>query len=729
MTPGRTRWYLWTCNGGTIQAVVGTSPNAEQRAGITDFVGREPELAALADLLEAARLVTVTGPGGVGKTRVALAAAAAAVAWYPDGAWIVELSELRDPELLPDTVAHVLQLPGHDTRTQLDTLLDYLQDRRVLLILDTCEHLVDACAELTDEILRAAPGVTILATSRQPLNVLGEHVYTVAPLPVPAEEAPPPGVPAGNGDAIELFALRAAAAVPGFEVTAANWADVIRLCRRLDGIPLAIELAAVRLRAMPLRDLARRLDQTFQVLTSDGRVALERHETLRTAIEWSHRLCSPSERRLWARLSVFAGTFDIRAIEEVCAETELERADVVAALVGLVDKSVVLRDDDGRYRLLDTLREFGAEQLAAAGEVTACRDRHLARYLRMARYFGEHFTDDDQLQRYHELLREHANIRAALEHGLPGGGLPGLRAAHGAELATSLYGYWQISGMLREGSYWLTRVLDRFPAPSPERARALVTRGFLRSFQGRISDALGDCRTGTTMALDLGEAAISARGYQYLNLTLAFSGMHDEAGRAGEEARRRLAECGDRPGQLMLMAQLGHLQQLAGDPDGAIEICVRGLEMFGESSTERWVRSYLHNVRGYALFRQPGREEECEAVVAEALAAKQELGDLIGTAYALETLGCVAARTGDWERTAWLFGAADPLWERGEKRFSGTVIMERFHQEAARAALAALGDERYAAIHSEGARHAREQIAVAAAGGTLAIRVRQRERA
>lgn len=709
---------------------MGTSPNTGQYgqfAGITDFVGRKSELAALARMLGEARLVTVAGPGGVGKTRIARAVAAEAVGLYPDGAWIVELSGLHDPELLPNTVAGVLQLPGHDTRTQLDTLLDYLHDRQMLLVLDTCEHLVDACAELTDDILQAAPGVTILATSRQPLDTPGEHVYNVQPLPVPGAGRGQPL--AEGGDAIELFALRAASVVPGFEVTGANWADVNRLCRRLDGIPLAIELAAVRLRTIPLPDLVRRLDQTFGVLTrGEETPARGRHETLRTAIEWSHRLCSPAERRVWARLSVFAGTFDIRAAQEVCAETELERDDVLTALVGLVDKSVVLRDaaDDGRYWLLDTLREFGAEQLAALGEVTACRDRHLNRYLRLARHFGAHFTDDDQLPRYHELLREHANIRSALDHGLLAGDADGARAANGAELATSLYGYWQISGMLREGGYWLTRVLDRFPEDCPERARALVNRGFLRSFQGRTADALEDCRAGTDMALALGEEAICARGYQYLNLTLAFSGMHAAAKQAGEEAARRLAECGDRPGQLMLMAQIAHLQQLAGDPDAAIETCTRGLEMFGEHSAERWVRSYLHNVCGYALFRQAGREAECESVVTEAMAEKQELGDLIGMAYALETLGCVAARTGDWERTAWLFGAADPLWERGGTRFSGTAIMEQFHQEAARQARAALGRERYAAVHTEASRHARKQISAAAAGAGLAIRMRRK---
>lgn len=696
-----------------------------QSARFTDFVGRKAELADIARLLRSSRLVTVLGPGGVGKTRVALAAAADAVDKYPDGAWIVELSGLRDPALLPNTVASVLGLAGQDTRSQLDTVLDYLRPRAMLLIFDTCEHMIDACADLAARILRAAPAVTILATSRQPLDADGERTYQIPPLPVPdTGESAGRGGRQGCGDAIELFTLRASAVLTGFEVTDGNWADVTRICRRLDGIPLAIELAAARLRTMELPDLARRLDQTFEILVNEGRGPMPRHETLRAAIEWSYLLCTAAERRLWARLSVFAGTFDIHAVEEVCAETELERDEVMAALVGLIDKSVVLRHpaDDSRYLLLDTLREFGAEQLDASGEVAACRDRLLARYARLARYFGAHFTDDDQMERYHGLRWDHASIRAALEWAL-GSDQRSFGAKEGAQLATALYGYWQISGLLREGTYWLDKVLDRFPGPSPERARALVNRGFLRSFQGRLAEALDDCREGTDLALALGETAIAARGYLHLTLTLTFTGDHEQSAAVGEVARRMLTRCGDRPGLLMLAPQLGHLYQLAGDLDRALQTCERGLEMLGPGSGEHWVQSYLYTITGMTLFLLPGREADCEAMVRKGLAAKQELGDLIGIGYALDTLAWLDARTGECARAAWLFGAADSLWQRGGTRFSGTAIMEEYRRKAVQTALSALGARRFAELHAEGANHAKEQLAALASGRPLAIRV------
>jgi len=368
-------------------------------------------------MLAESRLVTIVGPGGVGKTRVALVAAAQAAASYPDGPWIVELSNLSDPALLPNTVASVLGLPEQDARSALDALLEYLRDRRLLLILDTCEHLLDACAALAQAVMRDAPGVTVLATSRQPLDMPGEHTFPIGPLPVPDSDwLPLAGASlADGGDAVELFALRAA--VADFAITPDNIAEVIRLCRRLDGIPLALELAAVQLRALPLGELLDRLNHRFTVLTGSRPGALPRHQTLRTAIEWSHELCSAAERRLWARLSVFAGAFSLAAAEEVCAEVSLERPDVIDALVGLADKSVVLVEGE-RYRMLDTLREFGAEQLASSGELASCRARHIARFVAMAEYFGTHFADDDQMDRYHELREVHSNLRAALEYAL-----------------------------------------------------------------------------------------------------------------------------------------------------------------------------------------------------------------------------------------------------------------------------------------------------------------------
>jgi non-specific serine/threonine protein kinase len=721
--------------------------------GYTDFVGRQDELTGIAALLAESRLVTIAGPGGVGKTRVALVAAARAAASYPDGPWIVELSHLRDPALLPNTVASVLGLPEQDARSALDAVLEYLRERRLLLILDTCEHVLDACAALAQAVMRDAPDVTVLATSRQPLDMPGEHTFPIGPLPVPENDwLPVAGASLVGGDAVELFALRATAAVPGFSITPENAANVIRLCRRLDGIPLAIELAAVQLRALPLDELLDRLNHRFTVLTGGRPGALPRHQTLRMAIEWSHELCSDAERRLWARLSVFAGPFSLAAAQEVCAEVSLERPDVVAAVIGLVDKSAVVMEGE-RYRMLDTVREFGAERLAESGEQASCRARHIARYLAMARYFGAHFADDDQLDRYHELREVHSNLRAALDYALededpaaaaaspaaePFGLSSGSAGSSGSvvttvardrwraggELACSLYGYWQISGLLGEGGYWLTKVLDRFPDPGPERARALVNRGFLRSFQGDLGNALADCEAGTAMALAIGDDGTTARGYQHTQLTLTFLGRHDEALKVTYEARARLRACGDRIGELILVGQLGHLHQLAGRPDESVAVCEEGLAMLGFDSGEQWLQTYLYNISGIALFQMPGREADCELMLRKGLAGKQELGDVIGMAYAIDGLGWLAQKTGSPARAAWLMGAAEPLWERGAGvRFSGTAVMEEFHQQAARSAADALGESGYAAQYATGLTYVRHLLDAAAGKGALRLEI------
>ncbi len=671
-------------------------------AEVTGFVGRENELAWLGTLLGSARLVTVVGPGGVGKTRVALRAAARAAGQHPDGIRLAELSGLRDPELLPNAVASCLGLQEQDDRPRLAAVLDHLRTRRLLLILDTCEHLVDACALLAESVLRQTAGVTLLTTSRQPLDVPGEHTFRLQPLPVPSPEEAAAAA-AESGDAVELFAQRATAAVPGFAVTAANRTDVIRLCRRLDGMPLAIELAAVRLRALPLPELADRLERQFHVLTGGRRGTVSRHQTLRTAIEWSYSLCTPAERALWDRLSVFAGSFDVTAAEDVGACETVPRERVLQVLISLVDKSVVLRDGPGgaastRYRLLDSLREFAAERLARSGQAADCRARHIARYLAMARCFGRRFADDDQLARLRQLRAEHDNIRAALEYAFAGPG----QDRDAAGLACVLYAYWHMSGSLREGAYWLDKVLDRFPgpAPSPERACALIDRGLIGAVQG-YPEAVARAREGTEMAAELGDDRLRARGYLALNLALTFAGHHDEAVDAGAQARRRLAAAGSRAGLLCLDAQMALLYQLSGNFDQSVASCQHGLGGLGAG--ERWLRSYLHVISALALYQQPGKEAECAAALRQGLAAKHELGDFVGGAFALEVLAWLAADAGRCARAAWLLGAADSLWERAGSRLSNNAIMEEFHQRALAKAVGALGTARYDALHRAGA--------------------------
>jgi len=679
---------------GLIQRHPGELPDE-----VTSFVGRRGELETLAGLLGAVRLVTVTGPAGVGKTRVALRAAAGAGRQFADGVCFAELAGLRDPDLVPHTVAACLGLPQQDARSGADAVAAYLSGRRLLLVLDTCEHVIAGCGTLVSAVLREAPGVTVLATSRQPLNMPGEHIFPVAPLPVPWR-----GAAAARGDAVELFAQRAAAAAPGFTVTSANRGDVVRLCQRLDGIPLAIELAAVQLRTTSLRSLAGRLEHRFPELTG-GESALPHQQTLRAAIQWSYDLCTPAEQLLWARLSVFAGSFGITAAEEVCAGGPLDGAGVVPALIGLVDKSVVLRDGpDGsagtRYRLLDSLREFAAERLAASGAETEVRARHVARYLAMARYFGRHFADDDQLERLRQLRAEHDNIRAALEYAFAGPGWD----AEAAELACVLYSYWLISGSLREGAYWLDKVLDRFPggpaAPSRERASALIDRGLIGAVQGH-PDAAARAREGTELSAALRDDRLHARGYLALNLALTFAGYHAEAVDAGAQAQQRLAELGSRTGLICLDAQMGLLYQLSGNFDGAVRRCEHGLRALGPG--ERWLRSYLHVISALALYQRPGKETECAEAVRQGLRAKHELGDYVGAAFALEVLAWLASDAGRCERAAWLLGAAHSLWERAGTRLGNNAIMEEFHQRAAAKAAGTLGAARYDALHAAGA--------------------------
>ena len=721
------------------QPLLAGQSTGQRRPGLlpiepNSFIGRTAEAQRLTALLRSARLVTVVGPGGVGKSRLCLhiASAALSAGRFADGVVLVELSAVTDPALLASAVAAGLGLPQRDPGLQWAAVLEHVRDRRMLLILDTCEHLVDACAAFAEAVLRAAPEVTVLATSRQPFDAPGEHAFPVAPLPI-------------EGDAVELFAQRAASAAPGFAVTAANRVDVVRLCRRLNGIPLAIELAAVRLRALPLVELANLLDSGFSVLTVTRRGGVARHQTLRTAIEWSHALCTPAEQALWRRLSVFAGSFDVAAAEEVCADPALPRDEVVHALIGLVDKSVVMRDgdvgggggwlggdglgdggfgDDGlgggasgganRYRLLDTLREFGGERLAEAGERARFLDRLTDRCLAMATDFDERFLAGDQAGRFQRLRAEQLNIATALGHALDDqdddGGLVAAeqveRWRRGCWLAVRLHAYWRITGLLGEGRHWLDKALRVFPGWSAERAWALAARGRLATFQGDPDHAIADISESIRLAGELGDDRAAARGYLYLNLALTFAGQYEQALAAGQLATERLVACDHRLGLAYLQPQLAELHQLAGNVDAALECCRRGQTMladFGRAGEERWTAGLLSMISGFALFQRPGSEDDCAAAIRLALSAMRDFGDQAGIAYCLEVLGWLAARGAQSERAAVLLGAADTVWRRTSSRMSNVTVMEQRHQRAAKQAREALGGLHYENAHDRGA--------------------------
>jgi non-specific serine/threonine protein kinase len=692
-------------------------------ADVSGFVGRSGELNRLAGLLADARLVTVAGPGGVGKTRLALRAAADASS--ADGNCLVELSGLADPELLPDTVALRLGLQRASTASRLDAVLDDLRGRKLLLILDTCEHLTAACARFVKAVLRETSHIRVLATSRQPLHVPGEEVLRLGPLPVPSTDSRA-SASAGAGDAVELFAQRAAAAVSGFMLTEPDLPDVIKLCQRLDGIPLAIELAAVRVRALPVAELAARIDAGLAVGTGTRRGTISRHQTLRAAIEWSYGLCTDEEKAAWRRLSVFAGTFDLAVARDVIAvsgaageDLPLERADEV--LGGLVDKSVVLPACAGRYRLLDSVREYGAERLAEAGEETECHERHLTRYLSLTRDFSHRLVAEGQQGRLSQLRAEHSNIRGALEYGLTdacqkaGPDAAAARARAAAKLAGALFSYWVMSGSIREGMRWQDKVLDRFCDLSPERASALANLSLLGTAVG-VAEAIGQANEAIVMAARVGDERTHARGYLALQFALSTTGRYQEALEVAKQARWRFESLGADHALRTLDLQLSFTHVHARNPEAALEHAQR--LMRGLAPGERWLRGNGHATSALAYYQQQGRQVECEKAANAAVRETQEIGYLVGEAYALEVLAWLAADAGRCQRAAWLLGAAQGLWDRTGGRLSGSAVLEGYHRRSAALAAGTLGAAKYAELHAAGANRPIAQIAALAVAGT-----------
>jgi predicted ATPase/DNA-binding CsgD family transcriptional regulator len=692
-------------------------------ADVSGLVGRAGELGRLAGLLEAARLVTVAGPAGVGKTRLALRAAADAA--RASGCCLVELSALSDPELLPDAVALRLGVQRADAASRLDAVLGELRGRKLLLILDTCEHLIGACARFVAAVLRETDGVKVLATSRQPLHVPGEKVLRLGPLPVPDGDTGT--TTAGAGDAVDLFAQRAAAAASGFTLTEADLPHVVSLCRRLDGIPLAIELAAVRVRALPVAELAARAEAGLAAGTGTRRGSAGRHQTLDAAIGWSYGLCTDAEKAAWRRLSVFAGTFELGIAADVIAGDGVPAGQAGIVISDLIDKSVVLPACANRFRLLDSVREYGAARLAEAGEDDQYRARYLARYLALAKEFSRRLTADGQQDRLSRLRAEHENIRAALERGFTGtsrkataeAGATGAGATEAgvrqaARLAAVLCPYWIMSGSVREGMRWQDRALSRLAGPSQERASALANRALLGAAVG-VPGAASQAGEAVAMAARAGDERTHARAYLALQFALTTAGRHGEAFEAAEQARRRLEALGAACALRTLDLQLALTHVHAGNFDAALEHCQRLLRGLGPG--ERWLRGNAHVLSALACYQQPGQRDACASAAGAALRATLEIGNPIGEAYALEVFAWLAADAGRYQRAAWLLGAAQALWERAGGTLGGSAVLAGYHDRSASAAAGALGTARFAELHAAGASRAPAQIAALALGG------------
>ncbi|WP_165242085.1 ATP-binding protein, partial [Streptomyces coryli] len=685
---------------------------------MTSFVGRTAELATVRRLLGRSRLVTLTGPGGVGKTRIALRAAAQVKGDYADGVRLVQLSGLQDAELLPHTVAAAVGLPGSDHRPALDALVEALAEREQLLVLDTCEHLLDAVALLADVLLPAAPRLHILATSRQPLDVPGEHLYAVQPLSVP--DPGESGHRPGSSDALALFAQRAGAAVPGFEITDGNREQATALIRRLDGIPLGIELAAVRLRALSLEQLTEHLTDTYDVLEAGRSVPEPRHRTLRTLIGWSHELCTPQERLLWARLSVFAGGFDLAAAEAVCADPELPVANVLPLLISLVDKSVVLRADGpagpgsgNRYRLLDTIREYGADWLDSLGETATCRSRHVAHYHRLLSHFADRFFTSDQLPLYRAVAPDGDNLRAALGYALQDPG----SAGHPASLTAVMWTYWTCSGRLLEAEYWMAKALANGGAAA-DRIVTLCWRADYCRYRARPTEGLVWVLQARELAEGLGEPRLLAQALRVGGCVRNWLGDHDGA-MADFAAAEPLLKQLDRGALVQHHYFKSQTFSLSGGrPQEGLVEAEEALRLCREEPDECWAQGSSSTARTLSLFLL-GRYAESAAEARRGLALKGALGDRLGMAATLEMIGCAEACSGRSRRGAGMLGAADSAWQRaGSEPMAGNKTALAMRVRAEGQLVEALGEKEFRLLSAQGRELDEERTLAFATAGT-----------
>ncbi len=630
---------------------------------LTPFVGRDRERDELARLLAdpVRRLLTLVGPGGIGKTRLGLQVAAELLPLHPDGVWLVQLADLSEPALVLQAVASELNVREQPDRPLLETLAFRLGPMHILLVLDNCEHLLDSCARLAHSLLAACPGLRILATSREPLHVAGEVSWLVPPLSLPDVKDLPSVEDLAGYEAIQLFVDRAQAVVPSFTVTSGNAPTIVQICHRLDGLPLAIELAAARVKVLSVVQIATRLDERFRLLVTSGRMHPTRQQTLKATLDWSHHLLSEQERLLFRRLAVFAGDFGLEGMEAVCSGREADPVETLDLLAGLVDKSlVVVEQKDGqerRYRLLETVRQYGLEKLRASGEEAQVGDAHLTWCLGLAEQSEPYLWGAAEAASLARLELEQDNLRAALQWSLEKG-----RTEENLRLAAKLAWYWYVRAHLREGRHWLEQALAASgTASTSSRAAALAAAGALAVQQGAQEQAT----TLLEQAISLYcEPTCSSRaGWSMLSLGLValFGGSYMRAEKLMDKSMAVFSELGDQAGITTVLLYQGIVACQKGDHAAATVLLQQSLPSLRELGDTVGVARAIHTL-GVAA-RHQGDPAGAQTLFREALQVAEEKGARLEISECLEGLAGVACDQKQPHRAALLFGAAETLRE------------------------------------------------------------------
>ncbi len=613
---------------------------------LTSFIGREQEIAEVKRLLAGTRLLTLTGTGGCGKTRLALQVAADLLDDYADGVWLMDLAVLTDAALVPQKMATTLGLHEEPGRPLIETLLDYLRAKHLLMVLDNCEHLVEVCADLTGTLLRACPRVRILATSREILGLPGEVAWRVPSLTLPDPGRLRALETLTQYEAIQLFSERAVASTITFRITDQNAPAVAQICHRLDGIPLAIELAAVRVKVLSPDQIAARLDDRFRLLTGGSRLTLPRHQTLRAAMEWSFELLSEPERALLRRLSVFVGGCTLDAAEAVCTGEGVEAHEVLDLLMHLADKSMILaeaQDGQTRYRLLETVRQFCHDRLLEAEEVWEIQRKHRDWYLVLAEQSELGLQGSEQGVWVKRLETEHDNLRAALDlcKAQEGGANKGLR------LAGILWRFWEIHGYFREGRERLAQALSLAgTSDQKSRAKALIGAGLLAYRQGDYTSAGSLAEESLAITRELGEKRGIASSLNNLGLVAWTQGDYVAANAFYQESLAIRRELGDKQGIASSLNNLGLVASAQGDYAAANALYQESLAIRRELGDKQGIASSLNNL-GLVASAQ-GDYAAANELYQESLAILREQGDKLRIAYSLNNLGLVARDQSDY---------------------------------------------------------------------------------